>query len=276
MRDKQNLDKKRNMDYSAKWRMALGAFVPRHIPNRVVCGVMGLLSVLHRTSKRKREENRGVNLQICGLDTKTNLTAEAGLSASTESICFTPGKYVENQPQWKDVRFGKRSDMAYSGCEILAVYNALLSLGECLSALELVELISTFEGKGAVWAGQLGTAPGAICKYFRKRGYKTEIRYWRDESTVNELGEEYDTIIVMFYNDAHDIFKMIHTVNISKDKEGKYWVHNCYKRQGIKFFADGSYESLWNAIHNRDFRERAVLCTIGIRKNSCRGSENRI
>ena len=243
------------MGKKVTWKMRIGAFVPQYIPNRLVCGLMGLLSVLYRTPKTRREENRKHNGEL---------------------RLFIPGKYIENQSQWRIVRFGRKSTMAYSGCEILAVYNALLSLGECLSASELVELIGTFERNGAVWAGLLGTAPGAICKYFRKRGYKTEIRYRRDESTVNELGEEYDTLIVMFYNDAHDIFKMIHTVNISKDKEGKYWVHNCYKRQGINFVADGPHESLWNAIHNRDFRQCAVLCTIGIRKNSCMGSENRI
>lgn len=99
----------------------------------------------------------------------------------------------------------------------------------------------------AVWAAQFGVAPRAICKYFHKRGY-----------------------------DAHDIFKMIHTVNISKNETGKYWVHNCYKRQGTEFVSDGPYESLWNAIYNRGWRERAILCVIGIRKKSCIGGKKRV
>ena len=195
---------------------------------------------------------------------------------NAESLWLVSGEYIEDQPRWEELRFGKGSTISYSGCEILAVYNAGIALGECPDNLDLVEMISAFERKGAVWAGLWGLAPGAICKYFSKRGYDTQKCFRRNEDRINEIGVKYDTAVAMFYNDVHDIFKMIHTVNISKDAAGKYWVHNCYKRRATTYISDGPYEDLWSAIHNKESGERAVLCVIGIRKNSCIGEEKRV
>jgi len=88
-----------------------------------------------------------------------------------------------------------------------------------------------------------------------------------------EQSVELDYILPDYY---HDIFKMIHTVNVSKDAAGKYWVHNCYKRRATTYMSDGPYEDLWSAIHNKESGERAVLCVMGIRKNSCIGEEKRV
>jgi len=264
------------MQKKVTWKARLGAFIPRYIPNRIVCGVMSLLGVLHRTSKRKREENRAHNRAILGQEMVSCSQKSIDEEEKKESAWFAPGEYIENQPQWEKLRFGNHSTISYSGCEILAIYNARMALGECLSSLDLIELIEAFEKKGAVWAGLFGSAPRAICKYFRKRGYDIKKCFLRNENRINEIGTKNDTVVAMFYNDVHDIFKMIHTVNVSKDAAGKYWVHNCYKRRATTYMSDGPYEDLWSAIHNKESGERAVLCVMGIRKNSCIGEEKRV
>ena len=268
MRNKQKSPGKVNTEKNRKWRSVLGAFVPQYVPNRIVCSVMSLLSFLHKTSKKKREENLAYNVQKLETKVIPGLDMEAGVSAEVGGICFTPGKYVENQPQWKDIYFGKRSNMAYSGCEILAVYNGLLSLGECVNGDELSELISIFERKGAVWAGLLGTAPRAIRKYFEKRGYAVSLCYARRQDVVNALGETSDTVLAMVYNDGQDIFKMIHTVNISKEKvTGKYVAHNCYKLNAQhQYISDGPFDSLWEAVHRMGQGKSEIVCVMGISK----------
>lgn len=273
MRAEQNSDKKKNRGNSMRWRSGLGAFIPRHIPNRLVCGAMSLLSVMHRTSKKKCEENRKSNLMALRSGEakkapgKSKLTTE--LYQAVGGVLFTPGNYIENQQQWKNVRFGNRSTMAYSGCEILAVYNGLLALGECINEERLVDLISIFERKGAVWAGLFGTTPGAIRKYFEKQGYHVDMSYARRQNVINALGQKADTVLVMVYNDAYDIFQMIHTVNISKDTMGKFYAHNCYKLDANRqYISDGPFDTLWEAIHRMGRGKSEIVCVMGVSKRN--------
>ncbi len=235
------------------WR----AWIPQWVPNRLVSSVMGLLGVLHPTSKKCIENNREHN---------TCLLVQQEHSTQTVSF-YEAGKYIENQRFWDKVRFGSRYTISYGGCEIIAVYNALLSLGEKLSGRDMVDLITQFERRGAVWAGKLGGAPGAAYSYFRKRGYEVRILYRRKESKVNQMGEEYDTIIVTAYNNKDDIFSRIHTVNFSKEKEGAFFGHNCYRIGRDKtFISDGPYATLWEGIHRMGSGRSTPICVIGIRR----------
>jgi len=85
---------------------------------------------------------------------------------------------------------------------------------------------------------------------------------------VNALGETSDTVLVMVYNDGQDIFKMIHTVNISKEKvTGKYVAHNCYKLNAQhQYISDGPFDSLWEAIHRMGQGKSEIVCVMGISK----------
>lgn len=58
------------------------------------------------------------------------------------------GKCIENQALWGKAQFGNspNSNMSYSGCEIIATYNALSALGEPTSADTMVSLISRYDG----------------------------------------------------------------------------------------------------------------------------------
>ena len=251
MYDKENT--KGGVDYIMNWR----AWIPKWAPNRLVCGVMSLMGVLYRTSEKDIARNREHN---------TRLLVVEEHSAATASF-FQPGTYIENQRSWNKVCFGSQYTMSYDGCEIIAVYNAGLSLGEKRSGQDMVDLITQFERRGAVWAGKFGGAPRAAYSYFRKKGYDVCIRFRRKEALINALGEEYDTMIVTAYNNKEDIFSCIHTVNFSKEKDGCFWGHNCYRQGKDKsFISDGPYATLWEAIHRMGKGRSVPICVIGIRK----------
>ncbi|MBQ9142447.1 MAG: hypothetical protein IJX63_11775 [Lachnospiraceae bacterium] len=243
----------------SRMKTAVGEWVPQYIPNRMVSGIMGFLS-LFKTAKRKVKENRENNY---------HLLVEKEYSKETRQF-FTPGAYIENQAQWGKVCFGKKYTMAYGGCEIFAVYNALVALEQEPDGRALMDLISKFERKGAVLAGYLGSAPKAAYHYFRELGYQVKVVTRRDEAAINQLGEEYETVIATVYNDGHDIFRMIHTVNISKDEQGCYHGHNCYKRgknaKGeMTYVSHGPHRTLWDAVSAMSGGTAEVLLVMGIR-----------
>ena len=76
------------------------------------------------------------------------------------------GEYIEDQNLLKSLPFGS-TDMAYAGCEVIAVYNLLKTLGEYTG---LNDLIEAFEKKGSVFNGYFGTSPYALYTFLKKRG----------------------------------------------------------------------------------------------------------
>lgn len=243
------------------WKKRLAVFVPRYIPNRLVAGVIGLLQILQRTSKAKVEENYIENSKLL----EEQSVMQGGVPF------FRPGAFIENQRLWRKVNFGREYTMSYGGCEIIAVHNALLSLGKRLSAKEMAELISHFERHGAVRGGLWGVAPQAVKPYFKRKGYRVKRIWSRKEKTINRMGEESDTLIVFTYNNRQDIFDGMHTVNISKDEEGKFHAHNDYRTgpdgQGrIVFVSHGPYDTLAEAVSNLSEGTAALICVIGVRK----------
>lgn len=251
------------MTKNKKWKMHLATFVPRYIPNCLVAGVIGLLRILQKTSEEKVEKNYIENAKI--------LEEQADLQGGVPF--FKQGTYIENQRLWRKVYFGSDYTMSYGGCEIMAVYNALLSLGKELSAKELAELISHFERSGAVRGGLWGVAPQAVKPYLKRKGFRVKKTWSRKEKKINRMGEENDTLIVFSYNNKKDIFDGIHTVNISKDEEGKFHAHNDYRTgpdgQGrIVFVSHGPYETLYEAVSNLSEGTAVPICVIGVKKDA--------
>lgn len=243
------------------WKKRLAVFVPRHIPNCLVAGVIGFMQMLQRTSKEKVEKNFIENSRL--------LEEQAGLQGGVPF--FQPGAYIENQRLWRKVNFGRDYTMSYGGCEIIAVYNALLSLGKELSGSDMAELISHFERRGAVRGGLWGVAPQAVKPYFKRKGYYVKKTWSRKEKAINRIGEKSDTLIVFSYNNGRDIFDGMHTVNISKEEEGKFHVHNDYRTgpdgQGrIVFVSHGPYDTLAEAVSNLSEGTAVSICVIGVRK----------
>lgn len=229
----------------------LKAFIPQHLSNGRLLDILGILTYL-KISKRKVRINRSANAE----------TLAKALSSGKSF--YAPGKYIENQPQWKPIRFG-RFTMDYSGCEIIATYNAILSLGETLPEQGITDLIGAYERKGAVLWGGWGVAPRAIYRYFREKGYDAAMTCSTVPEDIDRMGEEYSTAIITVYNDARDITKQIHTMNVSKTDKNAFVLHNCYRRD-----RDGSYimgaphASLWETIKSLGGGKAMPICIIGI------------
>ena len=172
---------------------------------------------------------------------------------------YVQGEYIENQAEWKNVKFGqRRSSMKYSGCEIMAVANALNSFGAGLSPEGLADLIMHFEKDGMCMDGNIGTSPIALKEYLEECGYSTEYSLTSDAGKINEIGINYDTVIVFAYNNKNDIWGRIHTVCITKDATGGYIIHNASRKMADgKYHASKAYPLLNDAI-----------CDIGRNKKS--------
>ena len=232
--------------------LTAGSYVITHIPNCCMVKILSLFTFI-KVSGKQINENLSANEKI--------------LAASTgKSGFFNPGHFIENQNDWESVRFGL-STMKYSGCEIMAVYNTLLNLGNKMTAKNMAELISEFEREGAELNGKWGCSPKSIYKYFLRQGYRTVMTTNAAPDVINAVGENNDSIIITAYNDRNDIRKMIHTICVTKDNGGAYTLHNAYKRINGRYAAysgNSSIKNLRDAVNAMSQGQAAPICVIGI------------
>lgn len=234
--------------------LTAGSYAITHIPNCCMVKILSLFALV-KISKKHREKNQMANRKF--LET----------AASEKNGFFSPNHFIENQNEWENVRFG-RSTMQYSGCEIMAVYNALLDLGNEMTAQSLTELISEFERKGAAMRGKWGCSPQSIRKYFVRRGYQVTMTTSSHPDIINALGENSHSVIITAYNDRNDIRDMIHTITITKDSLGSYVLHNAYKQTDGQYTAyskNNTLKCLWDTIGVISQGQAAPICIIGIR-----------
>jgi len=162
-----------------------------------------------------------------------------------------PQGYIENQNAYGHVKFGK-TNMQYAGCEIFAVYNALLALGDIPTDREtdseksfsLEELIRYFERDGMAFSGRIGTSPMALVKFLRRRGY--QVCFSKRESEFSGMMERNSNLILTMYNNGESLVHEIHTVCITK-QEGKLVAHNVFCNG--KILEAESYEDLITGIN---------------------------
>lgn len=228
------------------------AYIPQHISNETVLKAYDLLSRISKVSSKVRKKNREINCR-----------------ALAEGNIFKAGHFIENQNDWGDIQFGsgKHHNMRYSGCEIIAVYNALLDLGKELSSEDMAELIGAFEEKGAALKGEFGVTPHAIRDYLKNSGFDVSVTSSNDETSICELGRKSHTVIATVYNNKDNIMEEIHTVCITK-KDGVYAVHNDYTRDGKKppgYKERGGYGTLQEAIDSIGRAAKSIY-VIGIVK----------
>ncbi len=149
--------------------------------------------------------------------------------APVRKLCPKEG-FIENQSELSDIAFGshKESDLSYSGCEIIAVFNLLRAKGR---RANLSELIRDFERKGASLRGGFGVEPCSVYRYVKglfpeARVYygRTAERYLKESSKSGFFTGE-KAWIVTVQNDRRNLFAMIHTVLVTKKREG-YVLHN--------------------------------------------------
>lgn len=227
----------------------LKALIPQKISNKTVLAALTILSKFYSVPEAI----------ICS-------NAKHNVMVLCNKNIFDPAHYIENQNEWEPVKFGRKYSMSYSGCEIIAVCNALHALGEDMTVRRLAALISTFEHSGAVLGGLFGTAPYAIEKYFAQNGYALMTTDSTNREIINSIGERNDTVIVTAYNDKNDIMKQVHTVCITKEENGAYAVHNAYYRVSHKYRVKGEYATLQDAINNISATHPASISVMGICK----------
>lgn len=142
--------------------------------------------------------------------------------------------FIENQKLYNDMYYGVTT-MAETGCEVIAVYNALVALllneSGSAGAPSLPKLISIFENSGIMMAGQFGTGPKAIVDFFRKRGIEVRIAY--DQSRYGIISRERAASIIMIFNNKDRLHDAIHTMCITRDRD--YLVLHNLKDRPVRF-----------------------------------------
>lgn len=232
-----------------KW---IAALIPMHVSNRALLIIYRLLATfgVPRFIRRNHLRENCILLEQTGWD-----------------FWHVPDAYIENQSEWKKVRFGvgRHLSMSYAGCEIIATYNAGKALGNPVSKRYMAELIEGYEARGAASWGVFGVAPTAIAAYFRKNGFAVETADEADGRAVAEIARNHRVMIATAYNDKNDIMAQIHTVCITKNQEGKFVLHNAYHRdEKGRFCESRPYDTLQDAVAHLSRREPKLIYLIGI------------
>lgn len=234
------------------------SLIPRYVSNRVLLTVYRLLALL------------GVPRFVRKKHYRQNL---ARLEETNWGFWNLPEAYIENQSEWGNIRFGvgRHLSMRYAGCEIIATYNACKALGGPVSKRRMAELISAYEARGAALWGAFGVAPTAIAAYFKKNGFAVQTADGADEAAVKEVAQNHKIMIATAYNDKNDITAQIHTVCITKNREGKFVLHNAYRQDERGQYRESlPYKTLQEAAAHISHRESKLICLIGIREKSVR------
>lgn len=236
-----------------KGKRYLASFIPRYVSNRIVVRMYQVLSWF-RVPRLVREKNYAHNLQQ--------------LKKMDRGLWTDPYVCIENQAQWENIRFGagRHHSMCYSGCEIIAVFNARKRLYGSMAPEELADLIRRFETKGAALKGEFGTSPLALARYLKNCGMEVRTSYGKQRS-VEDIARESAVMIATVYNDGNDITKQIHTVCITRDVSGGYILHNAYCRDKTGRYTESiSYPTLKEAITHISGYGAKLLYLIGINR----------
>lgn len=230
----------------------IAALIPMHVSNRALLIVYRLLAAfgVPRFIRRNHLRENRIRLEQTNWD-----------------FWRLPDDYIENQSEWGNIRFGvgRHLSMSYAGCEIIATYNAGKALGDPVSKRHMAELIEGYEARGAALWGMFGVAPAAIAAYFRKNGFAVETADGADRRAVGEIARNSKVMIATAYNDRKDITAQIHTVCITKNRDGKFVLHNAYHRdEKGRFCESRPYDTLQDAVAHLSRREPKLIYLIGI------------
>lgn len=133
------------------------------------------------------------------------------------------GGYIEKQSELGALRFGKAFTMAYGGCGLIALYNALVALGQKPSYDIFMELAADLQRRGVAWFGKYGIHPSAIRRWLKKHDYCVKRLGVSEESFVRNE-EKYKVYIVTILNGT-GLQNWVHTVCITREEAG-FVVHN--------------------------------------------------
>lgn len=222
--------------------MSVKAFIPNKISNTTVLRFMEILRKIQVFAWRVRKKcNKRLDVNREYWEKKER------------------SKYIESQNEYTEMMFGN-STMSYSGCEIIAVYNAIQYLSqfkEYLKNIDLPDLILEFEKNGMLLSGWFGTSPISIYRYIKKLGLDINVSI--DEDCFEEIAEIADVCILTMYNDRMNIMSKVHTICITKENN-KYIAHNTYGNGCVVGPCD-TYSQLISLIHGGKTKG---ICLIGI------------
>lgn len=121
----------------------------------------------------------------------------------------------------KDMRYGI-SDIARAGCGVIAVYNALLLLGNphCFH-----DVIAWGDQKAAAAFGLLGTLPWKATRLFRQLGYTVTAA--TDEALFDSGAQHADVCLFTYWNQKGCIRQGMHTVCLQY-RSGTIDVYNLF------------------------------------------------
>ena len=230
----------------------LVSFIPRYINNRALLTIYQLLTLVP-VPRKVREKNYNRNLEQ--------------LRNAAWDFWTVPSVYIENQNEWGDILFGTggHHNMRYSGCEVLATFNALKALTQAGSPESMAKLICEFETRGAALRGEFGVSPRAIEAYFRKHGFRVAATDKSDSESLDMVDGQSQVLIATVYNDANDITKQVHTVCITQDAGKGYVLHNTYRKDAKgRYLASPAYATITDALKKISNFETKLIYLIGI------------
>ncbi len=151
--------------------------------------------------------------------------AENELIRSTYPIVNTKD-YVYGQGIETDgVPYGVGT-MDYNGCEVVAVHNSMITLG---NPQRLGDVIRYFESGSLFLEGIFGTYITDIPEYFKSWGYQVDTLFASDTTMYSEFDAAFSgatTAVLSFYNSADEM--SIHTLSISHSGNGGLTIYNLY------------------------------------------------
>lgn len=154
-------------------------------------------------------------------DIKANNTGNRAVLKKEE--LWPRGGYIERQSELGALRFGKSYTIAYGGCGLIALYNALVALGEQPTDEVWLKLADDLQRRGAAWGGKYGIYPGAIRCWLKNHDYAIQrLRVSEESFAQNEA--EYNVFIVTVLNGS-GLRNWLHTVCITRQESG-FVVHN--------------------------------------------------
>lgn len=145
----------------------------------------------------------------------------------------------QNSGQIKNVKYGLRTNlltkgfednedfpllkntMDNNGCEVIAVYNSLKTLGK---PEDIRDIAKHFENDGQMLGGYFGTNPYAAGRFFKRKGYKVKTVVG-EENILDKPLPKADSYIITFYN-SPKVTDAIHTVSFRRKTDGNYEVYN--------------------------------------------------
>ena len=123
----------------------------------------------------------------------------------------------------KDMRYGI-SNIARAGCGVIAVYNALLLLG---NPHRFQDVVAWGDQKAAAAFGLLGTLPWKAKRLFQRLGYT--VSAITDEALLDSGARHADVCLFTYWNQKGSIRRGMHTVCLQY-RSGAIDVYNLSNR----------------------------------------------